>query len=316
MEQRTGRFFKSNIWKGVQALFGLILIYLVFTIMSSSFRSFDTFKTILTQAVIMGTLAAGPTIVLISGGLDLSIGSLFCLVSVVTGRMLIADFPVAIVVLLALGVGALCGAFNGGLIVGTGIPAFIGTLGMMKAYRGVAEILGMNQDMSRFPESFQMIGRGYLIPISIMAVTYFLVYVFLSRTKIGFNCYAIGGNNEVARLAGVPVKKYYIIYYTLGGVAAAISALILVSRLNFTNSAFGVGFELNAIAAVIIGGTSLSGGVGGIGRTLIGVLIVTTLNAGLSHMGVSSSWQQISIGFVIILAVWLDFAQRRNETKT
>jgi ribose/xylose/arabinose/galactoside ABC-type transport system permease subunit len=186
---------------------------------------------------------------------------------------------------------------------------------MMKSFRGLAEILGMNQDMSRFPESFQMIGTGYLIPISIMAVTFLLVYIFLSRTKIGFNCYAIGGSNEVSRLAGVPVKRYYVIYYTIGGLVAAISAIILVARLNFTNSAFGVGMELNAIAAVIIGGTSLSGGVGGIGRTLIGVLIVTTLNAGLSHLGVSSSWQQISIGIVIILAVWLDVIQRRREAK-
>ncbi len=315
MEKAAGKITKSNIWKGIQALLGLVIIYIIFSVLSSSFRTFDTFKTILTQSVIMGTLAAGPTIVLIAGGLDLSIGSLFCLVAVCSGRMLIADIPVGLVVVLALGAGAVGGAFNGALIVGTGIPAFIGTLGMMKAYRGLAEILGMNQDMSRFPESFQMIGKGYFIPISIMAVTFLLVYVFLSRTKIGFNCYAIGGNSEVARLAGVPVKKYSIIYYMLGGVAAAVSALILVSRLNFTNPAFGVGFELNAIAAVIIGGTSLSGGVGGIGRTLIGVLIVTTLNAGLSHMGVSSSWQQISIGFVIIFAVWLDFIQRRSEVK-
>jgi ribose/xylose/arabinose/galactoside ABC-type transport system permease subunit len=301
--------------QSIQPLLGLVIIYLIFVVLSATFRTFDTAKTILTQAVILGTLAAGPTIVLISGGLDLSIGSLFCLVAVCTGRLLIAGIPVGPVVLISLVVGAACGAFNGAIIVGTGIPAFIGTLGMMKAFRGLAEILGMNQDMSRFPESFQMIGKGYLIPISIMAVTFLLVYIFLSRTKIGFNCYAIGGSNEVSRLAGVPVKKYYIIYYMIGGLVAAISAIIIVARLNFTNSAFGVGMELNAIAAVIIGGTSLSGGVGGIGRTVIGVLIVTTLNAGLSHLGVSSSWQQISIGVVIILAVWLDVIQRRREAK-
>lgn len=306
---------RSRVMQSIQPLLGLVIIYLIFMVLSSTFRTFDTAKTILTQAVILGTLAAGPTIVLISGGLDLSIGSLFCLVAVCTGRMLIAGIPVSLVVLISLVVGAACGAFNGAIIVGTGIPAFIGTLGMMKTFRGLAEILGMNQDMSRFPESFQMIGKGYLIPISIMAVTFLLVYIFLSRTKIGFNCYAIGGSNEVSRLAGVPVKKYYIIYYTIGGLVAAISAIIIVARLNFTNSAFGVGMELNAIAAVIIGGTSLSGGVGGIGRTVIGVLIVTTLNAGLSHLGVSSSWQQISIGVVIILAVWLDVIQRRREAK-
>jgi len=305
----------SRVLQSIQPLLGLVIIYLIFVVASASFRTFDTGKTILTQAVILGTLAAGPTIVLISGGLDLSIGSLFCLVGVVAGRLLIADVPVVWVVLISLAVGAACGAFNGAIIVGTGIPAFIATLGMMKSFRGLAEILGINQDMSRFPEAFQMIGKGYLIPISIMAVTFLLVYVFLSRTKVGFNCYAIGGSNEVSRLAGVPVKKYYVIYYTIGGLVAAVSAIILVARLNFTNSAFGVGMELNAIAAVIIGGTSLSGGVGGIGRTVIGVLIVTTLNAGLSHLGVSSSWQQISIGIVIILAVWLDVIQRRREAK-
>ena len=312
---KANRATRSRVLQSIQPLLGLVIIYLIFVVASASFRTFDTGKTILTQAVTLGTLAAGPTIVLISGGLDLSIGSLFCLVGVVAGRLLIADVPVIWVVLLSLAVGAACGAFNGAIIVGTGIPAFIATLGMMKSFRGLAEILGMNQDMSRFPEAFQMIGKGYLIPISIMAVTFLLVYVFLSRTKVGFNCYAIGGSNEVSRLAGVPVKKYYVIYYTLGGLAAAVSAIILVARLNFTNSAFGVGMELNAIAAVIIGGTSLSGGVGGIGRTVIGVLIVTTLNAGLSHLGVSSSWQQISIGIVIILAVWLDVIQRRREAK-
>lgn len=306
---------RSTMWKGLQPLLGLVIIYALFTAVSGTFRTFDTFKTILTQAVILGTLAAGPTIVLISGGLDLSIGSLFCLVGVCAGRLLIAEVPVAWVVLISLAIGAAAGAFNGAIIVGTGIPAFIATLGMMKAYRGLAEILGMNQDMSRFPKSFQMIGTGYLIPIGIMAVTFLLVYVFLSRTKVGFNCYAIGGSNEVSRLAGVPVKKYYVIYYTIGGLVTAISAIIIVARLNFTNSAFGNGMELNAIAAVIIGGTSLSGGVGGVGRTVIGVLIVTTLNAGLSHLGVSSSWQQISIGVVIILAVWLDVIQRRREAK-
>jgi len=311
----ASRGTRSRVMQSIQPLFGLVFIYLIFVVLSATFRTFDTAKTILTQAVILGTLAAGPTVVLISGGLDLSIGSLFCLVAVCTGRMLIAGIPVGLVVLFGLAIGAACGAFNGAIIVGTGIPAFIGTLGMMKAFRGLAEILGMNQDMSRFPESFKMIGKGYLIPISIMAVTFLLVYIFLSRTKIGFNCYAIGGSNEVSRLAGVPVKKYYVIYYTIGGLVAAISAIIIVARLNFTNSAFGAGMELNAMAAVIIGGTSLSGGVGGIGRTVIGVLIITTLNAGLSHLGVSSSWQQISIGVVIILAVWLDVIQRRREAK-
>jgi ribose/xylose/arabinose/galactoside ABC-type transport system permease subunit len=305
----------SRIRQDFQPLLGLLIIYTIFAMLSSTFRTFDTFKTILTQAVILGALAAGSTIVLISGGLDLSIGSLFGLIAVCTGRMFLSGVPPVLVVIFSLAIGAACGVLNGAIIVGTGIPAFIGTLGMMKGYRGLAELLGANRDMSQFPESFQMIGRGYLIPISIMVVTFLLVYIILSRTKLGFNCYAIGGSNEMARRAGVPFKKYYIVYYTLGGLCAAISAIILASRLNFTNSSWGVGLELNAIGAVIIGGTSLTGGVGGIGRTVIGVLIVTTLNAGLSHLGVSSSWQRISIGAVIIFAVWLDIMQRRREAK-
>jgi ribose/xylose/arabinose/galactoside ABC-type transport system permease subunit len=148
-----------------------------------------------------------------------------------------------------------------------------------------------------------------------MVVSFLLVAVFLGRTKLGFNCYAIGGSNEVARLAGIPVKKYYLVYYTIGGFFTAVSALILAARLNFTNTSWGNGMELDAIAAVIIGGTSLSGGVGGIGRTVIGVLIVTCLNAGLSHLGVSSSWQRVSIGVVIIFAVWLDVFQRRRKLR-
>ena len=305
----------SRMRKEFQPLLGLLIIYAIFAILSSTFRTLDTFKTILTQAVILGTLATGSTIVLISGGLDLSIGSLFGLIAVCTGRMFLFGFPVALVVFFSLAIGAACGALNGAIIVGTGIPAFIGTLGMMMGFRGLAELLGANRDMSQFPGSFQMIGQGYLIPIGIMVMTFLLVYIILSRTKLGFNCYAIGGSNEMARRGGVPVKKYYIVYYTLGGLCAAISAIILASRLNFTNSSWGVGLELNAIGAVIIGGTSLTGGVGGVGRTVIGVLIVTTLNAGLSHLGVSSSWQRISIGAVIIFAVWLDIMQRRREAK-
>lgn len=315
MEARSGTSTRSQIWKGVQPLAGLVFIYAIFAVASGTFRTLDTAQTILTQAVILGTLAAGPTIVLISGGLDLSIGSVFVLVAVVIGLLLNAHVPVTFVVIASLVVGALCGTLNGAITVGTGIPAFIGTLGMMKVYRGIAELLGANQDMSKFPAAFQAIGAGYLIPISIMVVSFLLVYVFLSRTKLGYNCYAIGGSNEVSRLAGIPVKKYYLIYYTIGGFFAGVSALILASRLNFTNTAWGNGMELDAIAAVIIGGTSLSGGVGGIGRTVIGVLIVTTLNAGLSHLGVSSSWQRVSIGIVIVLAVWLDVVQRRRELR-
>lgn len=313
MPDRNRAFF--HLRRSLQPLFGLLIIYVIFTALSPTFRTFNTFKTILTQAVVLGTLSTGATIVLISGGLDLSIGSLFGLIAVITGMMLKADIPVGMSVFLSLLIGAVAGIFNGAIIVSTGIPAFIGTLGMMKVYRGLAEILGKNKDLSQFPGVFQSIGQGYLIPISIMVVTFLIAHIILSFTKLGFNCYAIGGSNEMSRRAGIPVKKYYLVYYMIGGISTAISALILASRLNFTNSSWGLGLELNALGAVIIGGTSLTGGVGNIARTVIGVFIVTTLNTGLSHLGVSSSWQRISIGTVIIFAVWLDIMQRKREEK-
>ncbi|MGL1893354.1 MAG: ABC transporter permease [Spirochaetaceae bacterium] len=305
----------KEMLKGMQSLIGLFLIYGLFMILAPTFRGFNTFKTILTQSTILGAMAAGTTIVIIAGGLDLSIGSIMALVAVSVGGFLSAGMPVPLAILLGLGIGLFCGLLNGTIIQITGIPSFIGTLGMMKAYRGVAEIMASGKDMSAFPDSFGLIGSGYVIPILIMASCFGIVAFFLKKTKPGYNCFAIGGNTEVSRLAGIPITKYNILFYSMGGVFAAVGALIQSSRLDFVQSTWGNGMELNCIAAVIIGGTSMAGGIGGVGRTVIGVLIINTLNAGLSHLGVGSSWQRISIGLVIIAAVWFDTVQRKKEAK-
>jgi len=178
--------------------------------------------------------------------------------------------------------------------------------------RGLAELIAAGKDMSSFPKSFRLLGSGYFMPVLIMAAVYTFATVLLARTKIGFYSYAIGGNPEVARLAGIRVSHLRIVYYALGGLMAGLAAVVLTARLNFANSTFGQGLELNAIAAVVIGGTSLSGGMGGATRTIIGVLIMTCLSAGLSHLGVGSSWQRVAIGAIIILAVWLDTIQRKR----
>jgi len=301
--------------RGLQALVGLIIINLVFIILAPTYRQIGNFTTILSNATVLGCLALGSTIVIISGGLDLSIGSVLGLISVVVGNMLNLNVPVVFTVLIGLGVGALAGLISGSIIVATGIPAFIGTLGMMMAFRGMAELFGSGKDMSAFPDAFTNLGTGYVVPVLITALSFILVGLFLSKTRLGFNAYAIGGNQEVARLSGVSVKKNQVVYYMLGGLFAGLAAIIETARLDFAQSSRGTGQELNAIAAVIIGGTSMAGGMGGIGRTLIGVLIMASLSAGLSHLGVGSSWQRISIGFVIILAVWLDTFQRKRSAK-
>lgn len=294
------------------AILALFLIYVGFCLISPPFRTFDTLLTLLTQATILAVVACGTTVVLISGGLDLSVGSIFAIVGVQAGQLIVTfGLPVWQVVILCLIAGTFCGWLNGFIQTATKVPAFIVTLGGPTAYRGIAELLAAGKDLSRFPPGFRAIGTGYLVPITIMAVVAAVSWYMLSRTRVGNYAYAIGGNEEVARLAGINVARYRIGYYAFGGLTAAIAALIQTSRLDFAQSSHGVGYELFAIAAVVIGGTSLFGGRGGVLRTVVGMMIIQTIAVGLSYLGVDTSTQRITIG-IIILAVWLDVVRRKS----
>ena len=295
-----------------QVTLGLVVLYAAFLVLSPQFRNIDTFLTVLTQATILAVLASGTTVVLISGGLDLSVGSIFAVVGVAVGILLVDyQWPVWLAVAAGLFIGTACGFANGLVQVTTKVPAFIVTLGGLTAYRGLAEKLANGKDLSRFPPAFKTIGAGYLVPISIMLGVALLTWIFLTRTRIGNHAYAIGGNAEVARLSGVNVARSRVIYYPFGGLTAAIAAIIQTSRLDFAQSSRGVSYELFAIAAVVIGGTSLFGGRGGVMRTTVGMLILQTITVGLSYLGVDTSTQRIAIGIIIILAVYLDVLQRK-----
>ncbi|MEP1933981.1 MAG: ABC transporter permease [Roseibium sp.] len=297
-----------QIWQVIAAL---LLIYLVFFVLSPPFRSFDTLLSIFGQASILAVLACGTTIVLISGGLDLSVGSIFAVVGVTVGIFLAEyELPVWLAVCGGLVFGAALGALNGAIQVITKVPAFIVTLGGLTAYKGLAEILASGRDLSRFPDTFQAIGSGYAMPMGIMFAAALLTGLFLTKTRLGSRAFAIGGNAEVARLAGVPIAKSRIYYYMLGGFLAALAAIMEVSKLNFAMPARGQSYELFAIAAVVIGGTSLFGGRGGVGKTLIGMLMMQTITVGLSYMGVGTSYQRIAIGVIIIMAVYWDVWRR------
>ncbi|MEP2706542.1 MAG: ABC transporter permease [Roseibium sp.] len=297
-----------QIWQVIAAL---LLIYLVFFVLSPPFRSFDTLLSIFGQASILAVLACGTTIVLISGGLDLSVGSIFAVVGVTVGIFLAEyELPIWLAVCGGLAFGAALGALNGAIQVITKVPAFIVTLGGLTAYKGLAEILASGRDLSRFPDTFQAIGSGYAMPMGIMFATALLTGLFLTKTRLGSRAFAIGGNAEVARLAGVPIAKSRIYYYMLGGFLAALAAIMEVSKLNFAMPARGQSYELFAIAAVVIGGTSLFGGRGGVGKTLIGMLMMQTITVGLSYMGVGTSYQRIAIGVIIIMAVYWDVWRR------
>lgn len=297
-----------QIW---QVLAALMVIYVFFLIMSPPFRSFDTLLSIFGQASILAILACGTTIVLISGGLDLSVGSIFAVVGVSVG-IFMAEWNLSpfIAVGLGLAIGAALGALNGTIQVLTKVPAFIVTLGGLTAYKGLAEILASGRDLSRFPDAFKFLGTGNTVPIIIMFAAAVLTWLFLTKTRLGNRAFAIGGNEEVSRLAGVPIAQSRIYYYMLGGLLAGLAAIIEVSKLNFAMPARGQSYELYAIAAVVIGGTSLFGGRGGVGKTLLGMLIMQTIIVGLSYMGVGTSYQRIAIGAIIITAVYWDVWRR------
>jgi ribose/xylose/arabinose/galactoside ABC-type transport system permease subunit len=303
------RYQFMQIW---QVLAALLLIYAVFFILSPAFRNVDTLLSIFSQGAILAVLACGTTIVLISGGLDLSVGSIFAVVGVVVG-VLIKEYELAypLAILGALAAGTCLGALNGVIQVVTKVPAFIVTLGGLTAYKGLAELLGSGKDLSRFPEGFQMLGSGYLMPICIMLGAAFLTGLFLTKTRLGNHAFAIGGNEEVARLSGVNVARSRIYYYMIGGMFAATAAILEVSKLNFAQSSRGVSYELFAIAAVVIGGTSLFGGRGSVGKTIIGMLIMQTIIVGLAYLGVGTSFQRIAIGTIIVLAVYWDVWRRQ-----
>jgi ribose/xylose/arabinose/galactoside ABC-type transport system permease subunit len=283
-------------------------------ILAPTYRQWPAIRDILEQSTVMLIMATGTTIILLSGSLDLSVGSILALVAVVVGSLLIVNVPVWLAVLAGLGVGVVCGLINGLLVVKTGVPTLIVTLGTLMAFRGIANMIGAGKDMSRFPDAFQVLGSGFVGPVTITVLSVVVVWFILNKTKLGFDAYAIGGNIEVARLSGIPVGFNRVVYYAIGGLMAALAAVVQTSRLDFSTPNRGQAMELWVIAATVIGGTSMFGGVGGVGGTIIGVLIIKSLQSGLIHLHVPSFWQQVAIGAVIIFAVWIDVLQRRERT--
>lgn len=294
-------------------LIGLIAINAVFFILAPSYRQPEAIRDILEQSTVLLIMATGTTIMLISGQLDLSVGAILALVAVVTGSLLLMELPVWVCIMGGFAAGILCGLINGLVVTITGIPTLVATLGMMMIARGVANMIGMGKDMSRFPESFKWFGAGYVGPFIVTVLAVLVMWFILSKTKLGFNAYAIGGNREVARLSGIPVKFSIVIFYCISGFTAALASIVQTARLDFATPNRGQAMELWVIAATVIGGTSMFGGVGGVGRTIIGVLIIKSLQAGLIHLHVQSFWQQVAIGVVIIVAVAIDTLQRRER---
>jgi ribose transport system permease protein len=257
------------------------------------------------------------TFVIISGGIDLSVGSILAFSGVVTATALKAGVPVLGALFVSLIVGFCCGAINGILIGWGHLPPFISTLGMMSIARGAALLVTGGRPVSGFSPGLRFLAEGTVLsiplPVIIMIFCYIVAHFVLARTKLGRYTYAIGGNEEAAILSGIPVKVYKLCVYGLCGMLSGLAAIILTARLNSAQPIAGMTYELDAIAATVIGGTSLMGGEGVILGTLIGALIMGVLRNGLNILGVASFIQQTIIGAVIITAVLIDMFLKKRK---
>ena len=280
------------------------------------FATVSNLVNVLEQSAITGTVAIGMTFVILTGGIDLSVGSLVALTGIAFGLTFRATTLVLPAVAAALACGAACGAINGALVTAGRLPPFIATLGMMSVARGLALMASDGRPISGFPPAVRALaGSGPIgVPttVLVMLALYAVAHVTLRRTVLGRYVYAIGGNETAARLSGVRVARYKIVVYVISGVASAVTTLLLVARLNSAQPIAGTSYELDAIAAVVIGGTSLLGGAGSVLGTLVGALIMSVLRNGLNLLGVSAYAQQLAIGAVIVGAVLLDTTLRRR----
>ena len=298
-------------------LIGLAVLCAVLWILTPYFLTVSNLLNVAEQTSINAIVAVGMTFVILSAGIDLSVGSIVAFSGVILGIALRAGQPIAAAIAAALAVGAMCGLGNGLLVTLGGLPPFIVTLGTMSIARGAALLVTEGRPISGFTASFRLLatGRAGFVPAPVIATAavYLVAHVVLTRTTFGRYVYAIGGNEEATRLSGVAVRFHKTMIYAVSGLMSAIAAVILTARLNSAQPIAGMMYELDAIAATVIGGTSLMGGEGTLGGTLVGALIMGVLRNGLNLLGVSSFLQQIVIGGVIVVAVLLDTVLKRRK---
>lgn len=294
---------------GIFVAFGLICLAL--SLITPNFLTWSNLMNVVTQVSINALLAFGVTFVIITGGIDLSLGSMVAVAGVVAASFAHPDtYPIAVPIFMGLLAGVVMGAFNGFVITRSNVPPFIVTLGTMTIGRGLALILSKGRPISNLSDSFNFIGGGQLLgipmPIFILIVLFVICAVLLNKTVLGRYMYAIGGNEQAARASGIPLNKIKMTVYTLCGGLAGLAGILLTSRITTGQPNAGAGFELDAIAAAIIGGTSTSGGTGTMAGALIGALLIGVISNGLDLLNVTSYYQQVVMGVIIIGAVVLD----------
>lgn len=297
-------------WGDFAILVVLLLMIVVLTVMNPIFLSTDNIINIARQISMVAIVAIGMTFVLIIGEIDLSVGHISCLSGIIVAKCLVSGMSIPMSCLMALLVGALLGFANGFIVTQFKIPSFIVTLGMDNIAYGIVLVITNAYPITGLPEDFKFIGRGYVgiipVPVIIMAICYAIGIICLKYFKFGRNMFAIGGNPEAAILSGIAVKNNKIAIFTLCGLTAAISGVILSSRLFSGQPTSGTSFTMDAIASCVIGGTSTTGGKGRLWGTFIGALIIGIIDNGMTLLGISTNWQYIVKGAIIIIAVGLD----------
>ncbi|MDD2394959.1 MULTISPECIES: ABC transporter permease [Sphaerochaeta] len=309
---------KSEGRKSLGILLSLIILCAIISVLSPRFLTIDNLRNVTSQATVSAIVSIGLFLAILTGGIDLSVGSILALSIMMMGifqvKMGINSF---LSMLLCLGVGSLMGLINGLLLTKLKLPhPFISTMGTQKIARGLSLAVTAAAPISGFAVPVQFLGSRTIGPVPasvlLVIVLYVIMFLFLTHTATGRYIYAVGGNVEASRLSGINVDRVLCIVYTISGFMAALAGIVLVGRVNAAYPLAGQDYETDAIAAVIIGGSSFSGGVGKIYNTVIGVLIIAVLRNGLNLLNVDSAWQTVAIGVVIILAVYLDVIRQKK----
>ncbi|NID16574.1 ABC transporter permease subunit [Luteibacter yeojuensis] len=293
------------------SVIGLLLLFIVLSVLSPDFLSASNLLSVLRQISVNALIAFGMTFVILAGGIDLSVGAILAFTGAITGGLLAAGHGVTVAVGAGLGLGLLLGMVNGVLVSWGRVAPFIATLGTLTLLRGLTLVYTQGTPIAAPNQGFALLGKGYLfhlvpLPVVLMFAAFGVCGFLLRGTVFGRHVMAIGGNEEAARLSGVRIAPMKLAIYGLSGLLSAFAGIVLTSRLDSAQPTAGVGYELDAIAAVVLGGTSLSGGRGWLFGTLVGALLIGFLNNGLNLLGVSSFYQQVVKGIVILIAVLLD----------
>jgi len=311
---------KAYLKRNTGILVGLLGICVVISLNSKSFLSQDNIMNVLRQISTNMYLASAMTMVLIAGGIDLSVGSVIALVGVISGTLVTMGLPIPLVIIICLVIGGICGSINGFIISRTTLPPFIVTFSMMSILRGATYVYTGGTTVRVDNRAFINLGTGYLFgipfPVLYLLVVLILVFIILNKTRLGRHIYAIGGNQKAAEFSGISVRNVRMFVYIFSGVMASLAGMVLCARSYSGNPVAGNGSEMDAIAACVLGGASMAGGYGYIGGTMIGALIIGLLNNGLNLMRIDSYWQIILKGVVILVAVYVDYVKNLKKNKT